>query len=151
MFQWNMIISTIMGAQAKLCLAWIVQYSESVLDVYGIINLSIGVLILAFALFFQVLSARFAHQNKKITENWIFMSKVNQDKATQTQEKYKCISQDFCAESNVGRHFFLSQFLKTFIMVAIIYGLSMSPLAQAYLLIFLSIYIYLSAWNRKAI
>ena len=138
-FKWNLILSGIASNHSKLVLGWFLQYSVSSFDAYGIINLIISMLSLLGIILLTLIFIHHARWNWRIARDRLFLSKTVIKAATARQKQFAFVTNDFVTENSVGRYCFVLSFAKVLLMVAIIFWLPLSPIAQSYLLLFTSI------------
>lgn len=138
-FQWNMTLSMIISAQVKLSFGWLVQFSNPFGNTYSVINFVIAIVTLV------AICATYIAVAFKISWNWSimkekpFLSRQVLANALMKREKLSMLWKTYDIKSSIGRYFLIIQTLKTTLVVAIIFGLYDYPLAQCYLLVFLSI------------
>ena len=138
-FKWNLILSCVTSNHSKLVLAWFLQYSEAKFDIFGIINLVISVFSLLGVITLTLFSINHTRWSWKITRDRLFLSKAALEAAEPSQKQFAFITNDYVTENSVGRYCFILSFTKVLMMVTIIFWLPQSPIAQAYLLLFVSI------------
>ena len=138
-FKWNLILSCVASNQSKLILGWFLQFSGPKFNVYGIINLIIAAISLLGVIILTFISIKHAKWNWEIARDRLFLRKATIAAATPRQKQFAFVTHDYVTEYSVGRYFFVLSFAKVLLMVAIIFWLPLSPIAQAYLLLFVSI------------
>ena len=138
-FKWNLILSCVVSNQSKLILGWFLQYSGLKFNAYGIINLVISALCLLGMIILTTISIIHAKWNWKIARDRLFLRKASREAARRRQKQFAFVTDDYATGNSVGRYFFVLSFTKVLLMVTIIFWLPLSPIAQSYLLLFVSI------------
>jgi hypothetical protein len=141
-FQWNTVLGTIIGAQIKLAFAWCLQFSNPLVNMYSIINLVIAVVSILAIIAIYIACIFNISWNWSIAREKLFLGSQTLIKAEFRQKKLGILWNSYNISASTGRYFVVFLLLRNTILVAIICLLSNYPLAQAYLLIFISI-IYL--------
>lgn len=141
-FQWNMVLSSIIGAQTKLALAWSLQFSNPFGNVYCIVNFVIALVCLLAILAVYIAIVFKISWYWSIVRERCFLSRQVLVKAHTKQKKLGILWKSYDVKTTVGRYFLLLQMVKNTLVVMIIFALYNYPLAQCYTLLFLSI-IYL--------
>ena len=148
-FKWNLILSSVAGCQSKFALAWFLQFWEPVFDIYGILNLVVAALSSVGVMILTIFSIRHTKWNWGITRDRLFMSRKSLEVAEPRQKQFAFITNDYMPETSIGRYFFVVSFAKVFMTVAIIFWLPRAPVAQAYMVLLLTLFFIITLFVGK--
>ena len=138
-FQWNMLLNTIIGAQTKVTLAWFLQFSNPFGNGYSIINFAIAIASLVTVVAVYIIIIFQISWNWNITKEKLFLSRQVLAKALIKQNQLGILWNSYDIKASIGRYFVILQIIRNTLQVTIIFTLSNYPVAQCYSLLFLSI------------
>ena len=137
-FKWNLILSSVASSHSKLALAWSLQFLSPVFDLYGTINFVVAILFLVGVTALTTVSIHHAKQNWEVIREKIFLSKKTLELVEPKQKQFAFITEEYVAETSIGRYYFAISFAKVFLTVVITFWLPQAPIAQGYLLLLLN-------------
>ena len=138
-FQWNMLLNSIIGAQTKLALAWFLQFNHPFGNEYSIVNFAIALTSLVTILAMYLTSIYQISWNWNIIKEKLFLSRQVLAKALIKQNQWGILWKSYDIKASIGRYFVILQIIRNTLHVTFICTLSNHPIVQCFSLLVLSI------------